>query len=110
MKRGSLLVNVGRGSVVDEEAVAHSLATGHLGGYAADVFAFEDWALSSRPAVIPPALLVNAERTLFTGHMGSAVATVRLEIEKTAARAVLQALRGERPDGALNNIGVEAPL
>jgi phosphonate dehydrogenase len=104
MKSGVLLVNVGRGSVVDEEAVARALAAGRLGGYGADVFAFEDWRLSSRPDKPPPALLQQTERTLFTGHMGSAVAGVRRDIETAAARSVLQVLRGERPDGALNEV------
>jgi phosphonate dehydrogenase len=110
MKPGALLVNVGRGSVVDEEAVARALTAGRLGGYAADVFAFEDWRLSARPTAIAPALLENTGRTLFTGHMGSAVAAVRLEIEKAAASAVLQVLRGEKPDGALNEINGRARL
>ena len=104
MKSGVLLVNVGRGSVVDEEAVARALAAGRLGGYAADVFAFEDWRLRSRPDKPPPALLQQTERTLFTGHMGSAVAGVRRDIETAAAHSVLQVLRGERPDGALNEV------
>jgi phosphonate dehydrogenase len=46
---GALLVNVGRGSLVDADAVADSLRAGHLGGYAADVFAFEDWSDQRRP-------------------------------------------------------------
>ena len=46
----------------------------------------------------------KTERTLFTGHMGSAVAGVRRDIETAAARSVLQVLRGERPDGALNEV------
>jgi hypothetical protein len=36
--------------------------------------------------------------------MGSAVAGVRRDIETAAARSVLQVLRGERPDGALNEV------
>jgi phosphonate dehydrogenase len=40
-RRGAFLVNVGRGSVVVEEAVADALDAGQLGGYAADVFAME---------------------------------------------------------------------
>ena len=42
MKPGSYLV-CGRGSLVDEEAVAASLRAGQLAGYAADVFEMEDW-------------------------------------------------------------------
>ena len=49
MMRGSYLVNVCRGSVVDEQAVAEALADGHLAGYAADAFELEDWALDNRP-------------------------------------------------------------
>lgn len=110
LKPGALLVNVGRGSVVDEDAVARALEAGRLGGYAADVFAFEDWQLPGRPADIPPALLRQVERTLFTGHMGSAVASVRREIEKAAAQAVLQVFGGERPDGAVNDVGIAKRL
>ena len=44
-KPGQLIVNVGRGAVVDEEAIAEALDAGRLAGCAADVFAFDDWAL-----------------------------------------------------------------
>jgi phosphonate dehydrogenase len=80
----ALLVNVARGSLVDEAAVADALMAGRLGGYAADVFAMEDWALPDRPRAIPPALLAQP-RTLFTPHLGSAVAVVREAIETAAA-------------------------
>lgn len=74
MKPGAFLVNVCRGSVVDEEAVADALETGHLAGYAADTFEMEDWARTDRPRAISPRLL-RSDRTLFTPHLGSAVAS-----------------------------------
>ena len=104
MKRGSYLINVGRGSVVDEDAVADALHSGHLAGYAADVFEMEDWARQDRPRTINSRLLKHAGRTLFTPHLGSAVDRVRLEIELAAGRNILQALKGERPADAVNTL------
>jgi phosphonate dehydrogenase len=101
-KKGVYLVNVGRGSVVDEAAVAQALDRGHLAGYAADVFEMEDWARPDHPASIHPGLLANTDQTLFTPHLGTAVDRARLEIELSAARSILQGLRGERPTDAIN--------
>lgn len=108
MRRGSFLVNVSRGSVVNEDAVVAALDTGHLAGYAADVFEMEEWARVDRPLVIPQALLDHPERTLFTPHIGSAVASVRLEIELEAAANIVQGLTGQNPQGALNQPMVKA--
>jgi len=102
MMRGSYLVNVCRGSVVDEQAVADALADGHLAGYAADVFELEDWAREDRPRKIPPSLLDNRAHTLFTPHIGSAVDDVRRQIAMQAARNIIQALGNEIPENAVN--------
>ena len=102
MKPGAHLVNISRGSVVDEDAVVNALATGHLAGYAADVFELEDWALSERPLAIDRRLLEPGAATLFTPHIGSAVDGARREIERLAAHHILQFLDGKTPDGAIN--------
>ena len=102
MRPGAFLVNVGRGSVVDEQAVLAALQAGRLGGYAADVFAMEDWALPGHPVQIPAGLLSHP-RTLFTPHLGSAVDSVRRDMSLAAARQVEQALRGQRPEHAVND-------
>ena len=99
---GLRLVNVGRGGVVDEAAVASLLGSGRIAGYAADVFELEDWAIGDRPRTIPPALLALRDRTLFTPHLGSAVIEVRRRIEETASRNLLAALEGRDPPDAVN--------
>jgi len=87
----AVLVNVGRGSVIDEDAVATALDRGTLGAYAADVFAFEDRARPDRPPEIPEALR-RQERTVFTPHLDSATTTARRSIERRAAENLLQIL------------------
>lgn len=103
MKPGSYLINTGRGSTVDEVAVAQALETGHLRGYAADVYEFEDWARGDRPREIPEALLAQTDRTCLTTHIGSAVERVRLEIAMEAAINIVQVLQGQEPQGAVNS-------
>lgn len=101
MKPGAYLINVGRGSVVDEEAIADALESGHLAGYAADVFEMEDWLRRDRPQVISDRLLRCSACTLFTPHLGSATTATRLEIERTAAFNIIEALRGNHPPDAV---------
>jgi phosphonate dehydrogenase len=101
MKPGAMLVNVGRGSVVEETAVADALESGTLGGYAADVFEMEDWARPARPHAIEPRLLSHPQ-TLFTPHLGSAVERVRRDIALQAADSIVDALAGRAPRHAVN--------
>lgn len=66
MPRGALLINASRGGVVDEQALARSLADGHLGGAAVDVYATEP------PPADSPLLSLRpeaADRVLLTPHI-----------------------------------------
>jgi phosphonate dehydrogenase len=102
MQPHALLINIGRGSVVAERAVADALTAGRLGGYAADVFELEDWARLERPRAIDPRLLAHS-RTLFTPHLGSALDRVRRDIAMRAAEGIAEALAGGRPRDAVND-------
>jgi phosphonate dehydrogenase len=104
VKPGALLVNIGRGSVVDEAAVAEALDNGRIGGYAADVFELEDWARDGRPRAIDSRLLGHP-LTLFTPHLGSAVDRVRREIAMQVADDIAAVLAGGRPRHAINEAG-----
>lgn len=94
MMPGAIVINVGRGSIVDEAAIIHALENQHLGGYAADVFEMEDWAVKSRPSSIHSDLL-KQHNTIFTPHLGSAVGAVRYEIELSAARKIIDFFASE---------------
>jgi phosphonate dehydrogenase len=106
MRPDAYLINIGRGSVVDEQAVSEALTAGRLAGYAADVFEMEDWARDDRPKQIPPTLLTHP-RTVLTPHLGSAVGSVRRDIAFTAARQIKQVLCGSRPDHPVNQPSIQ---
>ncbi|HEU5430854.1 MAG TPA: NAD(P)-dependent oxidoreductase, partial [Thermomicrobiales bacterium] len=65
MKPGSVLVNVARGEIVDEEALATALESGHLRGAALDVYVgeFEH---------MPPERLWRNPNVLITPHVSGA--------------------------------------
>jgi phosphoglycerate dehydrogenase-like enzyme len=48
LRRGAIVVNVGRGSLVDEEALVNALAAGKLRGAVLDVFGTEPLPEASR--------------------------------------------------------------
>nr|WP_092074635.1 D-glycerate dehydrogenase [Dendrosporobacter quercicolus]NSL47595.1 D-glycerate dehydrogenase [Dendrosporobacter quercicolus DSM 1736]SDN06327.1 phosphonate dehydrogenase [Dendrosporobacter quercicolus] len=102
LKKGSYLINIGRGSTVDEAAVAEALLTNRLRGYAADVFAFEDQSIGVRPAYINDKLLRCSDRTVFTPHLGTGTVEARDRLSVSTARQLISALKGARPSGAVN--------
>ena len=64
MKKGAVLINVARGAVTDEEALAKAIESGHLGGLAVDVFTTEPFAKDH-----PFSRILDRDNVLFTPHM-----------------------------------------
>lgn len=72
MKDGVLLINTGRGSLIQEKDVAEALISGKLGGYAADV-------VSSEPITVHNPLL-KAPNCVLSGHCAWATKDARQQI------------------------------
>lgn len=110
MKSTAYLINPSRGSEVNEEAIASAIDRGLLAGYAADVFEMEDTRYPERPGCINQRLIERSDCTVFTPHLGTAVPEIRMELMKLQALNVLQALRGEKPAGAINHVHPQKPV
>jgi len=102
MKSHAYLINIARGSIVDEAAIAAALERHAIAGYAADVFAFEDRQYPDHPSYIDPILLAHRDRTLFSPHLGTAVLEDRRALSLSQAASVLDVLNGKPPRGAVN--------
>lgn len=93
MQEGALLVNCGRGGVVDEAALLAALEEGRLGGAALDVFGQE-----------PPGdhTLIRHPRVVVTPHIGAQTREAQERIATETARMVLAALDGSLAVTAVN--------
>ena len=94
MKPGAVILNVARGGLVDEAALASALHSGHLGGAAVDVFATEPM-----PADSP---LRDAPNTILTPHLGASTAEAQDRVGVEMAEQLLLALAGVTPPYAVN--------
>ncbi len=96
MKPGVLLVNLGRGGLVDGQALIEALQSGHVAGAALDVYETEPM-----PADCP---LRSMENVLVHSHIASASARAVHNLRETAAGLALKALRGERLPNVVNGV------
>ncbi len=82
MKKGSFIVNISRGGLVDEAMLLVALKSGHLAGAALDCFEQEPYEGELR----------NLENVQITAHMGSYARETRDLMEQEASRLLVNAL------------------
>ncbi|MCC5927458.1 MAG: D-glycerate dehydrogenase [Bacteroidetes bacterium] len=86
LKSESIIINTGRGPLIDEEALASALISGKIAGAGLDVFEKE-------PEIHPS--LLKAPNTVLLPHIGSATRETREAMGMMAAKAVATVLNEE---------------
>jgi D-3-phosphoglycerate dehydrogenase len=96
MKRGTILVNLARGDLVDTNALVAALQSGRLAAAALDV---------CDPEPIPPGHpLLQMPNVIVTAHVASASARAVRTLRETAAGLVAKRLRGEALPNVVNGV------
>ncbi len=99
VKPGVLLVNVGRGDLLDPQALIEALRSGAVGAAALDVFAPEPIPANSPVLKMPNVVL--------SSHVASVSPQAVQKLQGSAAATAVAALRGELPPNVVN--GVRSP-
>ena len=90
MKPDAILINVARGAVTDEAAVADAVLAGKLGGFACDVYSAEPFGDGH-----PFARLVGRENVLLTPHMAWGALEARIRCLDEVVKNIDAFLGGE---------------
>jgi glyoxylate reductase len=94
MKKESYLINTARGPIIDEKALVKALKGGVIRGAALDVF-------ENEPAIEQE--LMNMDNVVIVPHIGSASYRTRTKMAIMAAKNLISALKGERPEFLVNS-------
>ncbi|MEU6129698.1 phosphoglycerate dehydrogenase [Saccharopolyspora sp. NPDC047091] len=92
-KQGLIVINAARGGLVDEEALAEAIRSGHIGGAGIDVYKTE-------PTTSSP--LFELTNVVATPHLGASTTEAQDRAGTDVARSVLLALRGDFVPDAVN--------
>ena len=93
-KPGAFVLNVARGGIVDERALAEALTSGQIAGAAVDVY-------SSEPMTADNPLR-NAPNVVLTPHLGASTSEAQDRVGVEMAEQVVMALSGVTPPYAVN--------
>lgn len=106
MKKNSCLINLSRGNVVELDALADSLKTGHLAGAALDVFPKEP--NSNQEKFDTP--LQGIPNVILTPHIGGSTIEAQKNIGLEVAHSMLKYIEAGSTFSAVNFPQVELPI
>jgi D-3-phosphoglycerate dehydrogenase len=105
MRKGAVLINNSRGTVVDLEALADALRAGHLSGAAVDVFPVEPGA--NGPGFATP--LQGIPNVILTPHVGGSTEEAQERIGLEVARKLIEYSDVGSTIGSVNFPAVQLP-
>ena len=88
MKPTAILINTGRGPLVDEHALVKALQEGVIYGAGLDMFEFGDYPLPE---------LLEMDNVVLTPHIGTQTTATRIEMARAVSDNVIGFLEGDRP-------------
>jgi D-3-phosphoglycerate dehydrogenase / 2-oxoglutarate reductase len=94
MRTGARLINVARGGIIDEHALAGAIRGGHIAGAAIDVFTKEP------PDPAHP--LFQLEQVVVTPHLGASTREAQVNVAFDVADQIVEYLAGGTPRYAVN--------
>lgn len=105
MKKGACVINASRGTVVDIDALADALRTGHLAGAAVDVFPIEP--RKNGPGFESP--LCGLDNVILTPHIGGSTAEAQKNIGLEVASALCKFVNQGTTVGSVNFPNLDMP-
>jgi D-3-phosphoglycerate dehydrogenase / 2-oxoglutarate reductase len=97
MKPTAIILNVGRGGVIDEPALLEALDQGNIGGAGLDVFTSEPPTADSSAAK-----LIAHPKVVATPHLGASTKEAQENVSIDVCEQVIAILSGELPRSAVN--------
>jgi len=107
MRPGSVLINAARGDVVDVEALAKAIGSGHIGGAAVDVFPSEPGAIGNERFTTP---LHGLPNVILTPHVGGSTEEAQESIGREVATKIVRYSDTGATVGAVNFPEVQLPV
>eukprot|EP01113_Clastostelium_recurvatum_P021282 TRINITY_DN2519_c0_g1_i2.p1 TRINITY_DN2519_c0_g1~~TRINITY_DN2519_c0_g1_i2.p1 ORF type:complete len:410 (-),score=91.74 TRINITY_DN2519_c0_g1_i2:96-1325(-) len=98
MKKGAFLLNASRGKVVDIEALASALRSGHLGGASVDVYPTEP----EENTKAWQSILQGCPNTILTPHIGGSTEEAQGAIGKEVSEVLIDLINTGKTKGSVN--------
>ena len=101
MKSDALLINVGRGGIIDEAALAEALTMGQIGGAALDTFETEPLPEDHPILALPEEI---QDRVFLTPHLGGVTTEALNRMLNCALANCVRVIKGEKPLAVVNGV------